>query len=458
VTGTTPDTHAVPQRAVLVLPSTGEFDSRTYRIASTLVDRGHSVVVLARGAPGLPADEMHPAGYRIVRLELRAIQGLPFRDLIARLRRLTTSRGRTRDGQPGQTPTPAAARVTSPRADAAPPLAAARSLPRRLVKSGVRRFAIPLTIRAYTRLALSVAPEADLYHGMAYMGLPVALALGRRHRAAVVYDARDIYLEARSMARSRGIVRWTLAAAERRWARRAGRVVTVNEDYADVLAARLGVRRPLVVMNCSYRYDPPEPRVRRFHDALGLASDTKIVLYHGGLFPERGIEQLIDAIVEVPDATLVLMGYGVLEEELRRRARDPSLAGRLRFVPPVRPEQLHDWVAAADVVAMPIQPSTLNHRLATPNKLFEAMAAGVPVVASDLPGMARVVSTTGCGVLCDGTDPRSVAVALRDVLDNPARGVDFGRRGHAWAADTYNWEHQAELLLGEYGKLTGRRW
>ena len=63
-------------------------------------------------------------------------------------------------------------------------------------------------------------------------------------------------------------------------------------------------------------------------------------------------------------------------------------SGTLTLAAAVPPEELLPWVAAADVVAMPIQPTTLNHRLTTPNKLFEALAAGVPVVASDLPGMA----------------------------------------------------------------------
>ena len=62
---------------------------------------------------------------------------------------------------------------------------------------------------------------------------------------------------------------------------------------------------------------------------------------------------------------------------------------------------------------MPIQPTTLNHRLTTPNKLFEAMAAGVPVVASDLPGMAAIVRETGCGLLVDPTDPAAMAAADR---------------------------------------------
>ena len=109
---------------------------------------------------------------------------------------------------------------------------------------------------------------------------------------------------------------------------------------------------------------------------------------------------------------------------------------------------------------MPIQPTTLNHRLTTPNKLFEAMAAGVPVVASDLPGMAGIVRETGCGVLCDPTDP--AAIADGDPLDprrarTPERAA-YRERALAAARGEYNWEAQVEVLLAEYGRLTGRPW
>jgi glycosyltransferase involved in cell wall biosynthesis len=293
---------------------------------------------------------------------------------------------------------------------------------------------------------------------MAYMGIPVALDLAHVHKAVAIYDARDIYLDARNLARMKGPARWLIAHGERGWARRSGRVVTVNKGYAAVMASRWGVE-PLVVMNCSYRFSPPEPRERRFHDALDLPADRRVVLYHGGLFPNRGIEQLMDAIKGIDNATLVLMGYGVLESELRERATSVDLLERVRFLPAVAPDDLHPWIACADVVAMPIQASSLNHRLTTPNKLFEAMATGVPVVASDLPGMAAIVRETGCGVLVDPADRESIAAGIRRILDAPpAERAEFGRRALAAAHETYNWESQAAILLEEYGRQTGRPW
>jgi glycosyltransferase involved in cell wall biosynthesis len=329
---------------------------------------------------------------------------------------------------------------------------------RRLYGSTVARLAIPLTIRAQKEAMLGVAPRADLYHGMAYMAIPAALALGTRDGAAVVYDARDIYVDAANIARMPLLMRKALARWERSWARRADRVFTVNRHYAQVMARRWRVREPLIVLNCSYR-TPPAGRPHRFHEALGLPAEERVVVYQGGFSRDRGIEQLIEAIPSVPGATLVLLGYGSLQAELEAIAADPATGGRVRIVPAVPPDELLGWIASADVVAMPIQPTTLNHRLTTPNKLFEAMAAGVPVVASDLPGMAAIVRDSGCGVLVDPTDPAAIATALREVLATPEDEMAAWRaRCSAAAMETYNWERQMQLVLDEYGRLTGKPW
>jgi len=462
----------VPQRLTLVLPSTGEFDSRSFRIATSAVARGHTVTIVARWRPGLPREERHPAGYLILRVPFAAVEGLPAPGLVRLARSAVRRLGAWRTGTPYEPPpeplrrageaeaTPVTGAtgagrslpaIPSPAADAAP------SLFRRLATGAIRRLSIPLTIRAQGRFAVRIAPSADLVHGMAYMGIPVALRLGRRDAVPVVYDARDIYLEAANLARMRGPMRVIIRRAERDWARRAARVITVNRPYAEVMAQRFRVPEPLVVLNCSYRFDPPEPRPRRFHEALGLDPSVVLILYQGGFSPERGIEQLIAAIGEVPGAVLVLMGYGRLETELR--TAEAASGGLVRVMPAVAPEDLLMWVASADIVAMPIQPSTLNHRLTTPNKLFEAMAAGVPVVASDLPGMAPYVREVGCGVLVDPTDPHAIARALRQLVDGPPEvRRTMGARGLAAAHERYHWERQAELLFAEYSRLTGRRW
>ncbi|HTC86438.1 MAG TPA: glycosyltransferase [Candidatus Acidoferrum sp.] len=445
----------IPQRLVLVLPTTAEFDSRTYRVASSAARRGHAVTVLARWAPGLAREELHPSGYRIVRVPVSPVDGLPLPPPVRRAiaRRL---RGGTAGSPAADDASTTGGRATTKGGTAQRTIV---GRVRRAWAATVRIVAIVLVVRAQTRASRRVDPGADVYHAMAYMGIPVALDLARRSGGRVIYDARDIYVDANNLARLPGPLRRVLARLERGWARRADAVVTVNRPYAEVMASRWDLPLPRIVMNCAYRRDPVDPPVRRFHELLALDPATAVVLYHGGLGPERGIEQLFEAILLVPDAVLVLLGYGPGEAAYRSRAADPALAGRVHVLPAVPPTELLDWVAAADVVAMPIQPTTLNHRLTTPNKLFEALAVGVPVVASDLPGMAGVVRDTGCGLLVDPADPAAIAAAIREILEaSPEERRGYRDRALHAAHSTYNWESQAEHLFDLYSQLTGFAW
>jgi len=465
-----------PQRCVVVLPSTGEFDSRTYRIARTLHERGHQVTVLARWKPGLAREEIHPVGYPIVRVEATAIDGLPFPGVTLPILRALRLAARPILGPSG----PRAPRATagapvakaggaSPDGSPADPDASAEDTdpgwahpatrdPGRL-RGYVRRARIFLMIRSHRRRGLASSPVADVYHGMAYMGISVALVLGRRHRARVVYDSRDIYMVAANLARLRGPIKAILARLERGWARSADRVLTVNRPYAEELAQRFGVDEPAIVMNCSYRYDPPSPAPRRFHETLGLDSATRVVLYQGGFSRGRGVEELIQAIHHVPNAVLAVMGYGALEADFRAAAASEENRGLVHILPAVAPTELLDWVASADVVGVLFQHDTLNNYLSTPNKFLEAMAAGVPTVCSDHPGMGPIARATGCGIPVDPSDIEAIAAAIRSIVDaTPDERAAIRARALAAAHDTYNWETQVQTLLDEYTRLTGRRW
>jgi len=408
------------QRLTIVTPTTAQFQSEIFRIGGSAVARGHRVNVIARWAPGLAIEERHPAGYRIIRIPVDPREGLPMPGVLRqRIRR--SSAGSTRRPRRG---------------------------PARL-----------LEIRGSSMEANRIAPPADLVLGFHYLGIGTALGLGRRDRVPVVYDAGDIYLASTALIRLPWFVRSAIRRYERSAARRAGGIITANEAYAEELAQRLDVALPVAVLNCPPRTAPAAVRPRLFHAALGLAPGTRVVLYHGGFTPERGIEQLIEAIRSVDRAVLVLLGFGPLAARYEAIAADPASAGRIRVMPAVDPAVLLDWVASADVAAMPIQPTTLNHRLTTPNKLFEAIAVGVPVVASDLPGMAPIVRSVDAGRLVDATDPVSIARALSRVLDAPEE-VQLARRKRILAAahDLYNWETQSAGLFGEFERLTGQPW
>jgi glycosyltransferase involved in cell wall biosynthesis len=284
--------------------------------------------------------------------------------------------------------------------------------------------------------------------------LPAAVALRDSIGGAAIYDSRDIFFESRDWPRAGRLPRAWLMRLERRLAASCDAVLTVNDAYADILAQKLHIPRPAVVMNCPERFTPPSPPPNLIRELLGLSPQTAVVLYQGGLFTERGIAESMDAILELDGACLVLMGYGNLRDELLRTvARDPY-RGRVFVIDPVPPTDLLRWTASADVMLMAVAATTLNHRYTTPQKLFEAMAAGVPVVATDLPGMAEILRATGCGVLCHAVAPEPIAAAIRSILDLPAEERRTLRARCLDAAHTrYNWESQEGTLLELYQRL-----
>jgi glycosyltransferase involved in cell wall biosynthesis len=406
----------VAQRAVLVLATPERHDSRSLRIAATLAGRGHRVTILARRGPGAAASEDSPDGYRIVRV------GRP----------------------PGD-------RGPRPRGEIA-----------RLRGELERLAGIGVALRRQQREAAAADPGADIYHGMAYQGIPIALSLRGRSGGRVLYDARDLYPESGNLARMAAPVRRLAGLAERHWARRSDRIITVNDELAAILARRFDRPLPSVVMNCLPAWTPPADRDRRFHELLGLAPETRVVLYHGGFLPSRGIEILAAAVGRLTAVALVAMGDGPLRPNLERLAAESRTDGRVHVLPPVPPADLVGWIAAADVGGMVNQPVSRNERISTPNKLFECLAAGVPVVSSDFPGRRRIVIEDPegpLGAVCDPTDPDAVAAALREVLDRPAEAAaDLRRRVLVAAHARWTWERQAATLLDVYGRLTGHPW
>ena len=213
-------------------------------------------------------------------------------------------------------------------------------------------------------------------------------------------------------------------------------------------------RKPVIVWNGPSDFEPPDPPQRLWHERLGLAPDQRVVLYLGLVMAGRGIAELCRAMAEVPGAVLVVAGFGVDYERYKAEAAALPHADRIVFPGGVPPTEILPLIAAADVSAMPVQGDTLNHRLNTPTKLFDAMGAGVPVVASDLPGMAPIVRDTGCGELCDPDDPADIARALRAILEaSPERRAAYREACLAAARGTYSWGRQASTLLDLYAGL-----
>jgi glycosyltransferase involved in cell wall biosynthesis len=417
----------VPRSIVLLLNNPFVADSRSWKLATGLAAAGCRVLVVARAAEWLPERE-EADGYAVLRLaQPRPLARLPSPGLPA---------GGSPVGRRG-----VRGRVSARRADTA--------------GRAVQAVRYLLLARAWARVIADHVPAADIWQSEGLITLPVALSLRRRLGGRVVYDSRDLHLESGRFARLPAPWRRLLARRERAWARSADALITVNRPYARELERMLG-RPATIVYNGPVTWDPPDPPERLFHERLGLAPETRVVLAVGAVVPHRGIEQACHAIGEVPGAVLVVIGRGEEKERIRDEAALLPHADRIHFLDALPPEDLLRWTAAADVAVMPIQPSTLNHRLTTPTRLFDALGAGVPVVASDLPGMAEIVRETGCGLLCDPTEPSAIAEAVREILDAPPdRRAAYREACLAAARGPYAWDRQVEVLMRVYDSTGG---
>lgn len=420
-------------RTVALLPNNPFLtDSRVWKIAGTLGHAGYDVTVVARAQDGLPTRQLED-GFAVVRVT----QPKPFPWLPT----------------PGLPPGEEHGVAGGSGSSKVGPADTARRVVDVSVGRGAQALRYLRLTHAWAQEVVKVVPWADVWQAEGLVTLPLAAELRKQRGGLAIYDSRDLDVQSGRFARLPGPWRALLERRETALARSMDALTCASGPYAEVLGAAWG-RMPTVVWNGPPDFTPPDPPEHRWHDRLGLAPDTKVVLFLGLAMPGRGISELCRAMADVPDAVLVVAGFGTDYERYRTEAAAMPHASRIFFPGGVAPADILPLIASADISAMPVQGDTLNHRLNTPTKLFDAMGAGVPVVASDLPGMGPIVRDTRCGELCDPDSPADIARAIRAILDaSPERRAEYRAAALAAARGPYSWEKQAATLLELYDGL-----
>jgi len=233
----------------------------------------------------------------------------------------------------------------------------------------------------------------------------------------------------------------------------------VNDPLADLQAQHYGIPRPRVVMNCPPRYTLNPSAKPLLAQRLGLDPETPVAIAQGMFTIGRGdyppLEMTVRSSRLLADGAVVVIIGNVGSAEawapLRALALEPEFAGRVFILPPVPPAMLLDYTAGAQIGLIPFELKG-HARLALPNKLFEYLATGLPVIAPDLPVIRSICDRYGCGIACDFASPESVAAAINGLLADPVRYAEMSAQSLR-AAGEYNWEAQERVLLGLYREL-----
>ncbi len=455
-------------RVAIVAANTFEYESRLLKTASTLAGDGHTVTVVAFAGPGLPAVASLGDRVELRRVTLDRRIGTGLRPLPASIRSLVLR-----------------ASGLGPDAEALP-VGPAHGADR--LRAPLRRgLEILATIRrgdAWAAAVAAAAPHAEIVHAKALIALPVArdaarLTAGRGGR--FVYDVADLHSESARLVKLPGVVRAAIRRRERGLVRAAAGVLAATPSMAAEIVRRFGVARPVVLLNCPPAWHPatpglvPSDRLRRAVDAALRAGPTRptggtapaatnaagprprpIVLYQGAFRVDQGIEELVAAADDpgliAAGAVVVFLGFGLLAPWLAgEAARRPD---RMVVLPAVPEDELLDWTAGADVAFVGAPPRTLNQRLTLPNKLFQALMAGVPIVVGAGTEHCRLAEADGVGRCCDVDSPRSIAAAIGELLALPPADRDaLRRRCRSTALDRYSWEVARVGLLDLYRRL-----
>jgi glycosyltransferase involved in cell wall biosynthesis len=324
------------------------------------------------------------------------------------------------------------------------------SAPMRFLKTLVWRYAFDQEA-FYLDLFLPVASQFEAHVFMAHdlPVLPVAHALSRRCNAKLVYDSHELFSEQEFSNYEKR--RW--AKIETKYIRDCDAVITVNPSIANELEHRYGIQHVNVIYNAERTSDPPVKQAL-FHEAFGLPAGKKILLFQGGLSAGRNLEVLVEAtgLVRNPYLNLVILGDGQLGDSLKNMVKARKLGDRVHFHPAVPQGDLLRYSACADAGIIPYQAICLNNYYCTPNKLFEFIAAGVPILASDLPEIRNLIETHRIGLVGDLSTTEKTAKQIDDFFSNPMRLKQW-QDNVLRARQHVCWENESKKLVKIFDQL-----
>lgn len=442
-------------RIAFVVYNAMHHDTRVIREAQAAIAAGATVRVFAYGGKDVsvyPTGLAEVEGIEVERLALTTIATvLP---LVARLvnRPAKTPAPTTAAGQPaaatsaGGEPPAVASVANSPLLRGSGPV----SQVVRWVFQQVQRVDKVLRQATFWYRAVRAVRQwnPDLIHAHDANTLMVVGCAARRLRVPFVYDSHELWTK-RNIAISRPLAKRLEGPMERYWIRRAAGVITVSPGIVGWLQDNYGLAQaPTLVRNIPpLSTATPLASSGRLRELAGLDADSSVIVYCGSITTNRGIERGIEALPYLDEKVhLVLLGPGSPAQLaiVASLAKSLGVTDRVHVVGAVPSEEVSAAMADAEVSLVLTRPVVLSYAFSLPNKLFESLHAGIPVLVSDTPDASALVREYGLGeVVADGAAPSEVADMIRRVIE----GADGFRANAAKASQVLNWQHEVEKLI-----------
>ncbi len=290
--------------------------------------------------------------------------------------------------------------------------------------------------------------KCDIFHANDLDTLPANFMASLIRRKPLVYDSHELFTEVPELA-GRPVIRKTWEIIEKLIFRRLRYIITVNSSIAREYEKKYR-KKIIVIRNLPFKYHPGNNLTSL---NFGLPEDQKLIILQGaGINKDRGAEEAVEAMQYIDNAVLVIAGKGDAVEGLKERVTNSSLASRVFFIPAMPYERLMKLTSLCDCGLSVDKDSNLNYRYSLPNKLFDYIMAGIPVVVSDLPELRKIVEKYGVGLIIEDFSPKGIAEKINLILSD--RDTEGRRDCLRKAAEELNWDNEKKILISLYNSIT----
>jgi glycosyltransferase involved in cell wall biosynthesis len=260
-----------------------------------------------------------------------------------------------------------------------------------------------------------------------------------RRKLLLVYDCHEFEAERNAQSALKGRL---IRRLERRFLPWVSEVITVSPSIAAAYKELYKVERVALIRNVPHKKSLSADPVD-LHKKFNIPASARIAIYQGAFIPNRGLEQTLSAFDEIPSDTLhvVLMGYGVLQPMVEHAAASRA---NIHFQPAVPYDQILRHTAGADFGLLSVRPTCLSYLYCLPNKLFEYIQAGLPILSNNLPDCAEILARYKVGEVAQDGLTASAIKSFAQRLDG------FPVEVFKQAQADLNWDREEEKVLALY--------
>jgi len=271
--------------------------------------------------------------------------------------------------------------------------------------------------------------------------LPAVFLISKIKKVPLIYDSHELFTEVPELI-ERPKIQNIWLTIERWIFPKLSHTITVNQSIAQLFKQKYQ-NNVAVVRNVPMQITALHPYSK---EELGLPPETKMLIVQGsGLNVDRGIEEAINAMTQITNAVLFLVGSGDIIPKAKKMVTDKALQDKVIFVGRLPYLEMMRYTATADLGLALDKPLSLNYQLALPNKVFDYLQAQTPIVASPLIEIERLIQNYDCGELIQEVKPDSIAQKINQILADQERLKQLQLNCQK-AAQIEHWEKDAKVL------------